>query len=245
MFYPKVIQAIPSVGETIKSLQKITTNGRDSSFSRSEVMIAAKNLKKLCIPKQPELLKEFISEARKICPNIEKNIPNFEKALNALDHIPLDRLSHPKEVLTFVDALIESGLAAQSDQGLIFLLGNTNSGKTSLVNTFKDFVEHPSDKPCSVLTKPDDNLIETQVLEVYDGLSLNGERTFKVEVDSTSSLPVLVNLKEEKVTKTELMKRKFHKITTLFTGRPEVINYNIAGLQLKIVDIGNCCLFRK
>ena len=109
------------------------------------------------------------------------------------------------------------------------------------LNTFTEFVAHPSEEPRSVLTNPDNGLMETQVLEVYDGLSLNGERTFKVEVDSTSSLPVLVNLKEEKVTKTELMKRKFHKITTLFTGRPEVINNNIAGLQLKIVDIGNCC----
>ena len=205
-------------------------------------MFAAKHLKGLCEEK-PALLNELITHVRTICPDIEKNIPDFAKALEALGHIPLNRFSHPKEVLLFLDALIESGTASQSDQGLVFVLGNTNSGKTSLVNTFKDFVEHPSDKPCSVLTKPDDNLIETQVLEVYDGLSLNGERTFKVEVDSSSSLPVLVNLKEEKrtATKTELMKRKFHKITTLFTGRPEVINNNIAGLQLKIVDIGNCC----
>ena len=250
IFYRQVALT-PSIEEAIGSLKRIKINGTESSIGRSEVMIAAKNLKKLCISKQPELLKEFISQVRKVCPDIEKKIPNFAKALNALDHIPLARLSNPKEVLTFVDALIESGLADQSDQGLIFVLGNTNSGKTSLVNTFKDFVEHPSEKPRSVLTTPDDNLIETQVLEVYDGLSLKQENAFKVELAGTS--PVLVNLKEVKktVTKTEFLKGRFHKLTNLLAGSvdgcvegsaecsPEVMKNNSnTGLQLKIVDLG-------
>ena len=169
-------------------------------------------------------MNELITHVRTICPDIEKNIPDFVKALDALGHIPLNRFSHPKEVLLFVNALIESGTASQSDQGLIFVLGNTNSGKTSLVNTFKDFVEHPSDKPCSVLTKPDDNLIETQVLEVYDGLSLKQEKDFKVEVASNSGLPVLVNLEETQKTMSE--------------------ENNTSGLQLKIVDLGNCFQLR-
>ena len=225
-------QRVSDVPEIIKSLKKMTT---ESSISSAEVMIAAKNLKGLC--EKPDLSKGFISQVRTLCPDIEKNIPDFAKALNALGHIPLNRFSHPKEVLLFVDALIESGTAAQSEQGLIFVLGNTNTGKTSLVNTFKDFVEHPTNKPCSVLTKPDDSLIETQVLEVYDGLSLKQGRVFKVEVDNTSSLPVLVNLKEEKT--------EFHKITTLLNEHPEVIDRNNAGLQLKIVDLGNSNHLRK
>ena len=221
----------------------LKTTTTDSSIDNSSEMTAARNLKELY--GKPDFAKEFITQVRTVCPDIVKTIPDFEKALNALVHIPLTRFAHPKEVLTYTEALIESGTAAQADQGLVFVIGNTNTGKTSLVNTFKDFVTHPSDKPCSVLTKPDDNLIETQVLEVYDGLSLNQEGTF--EVDRTSLRPVLVNLKEVKrtVTKTEFIKHQFHKITTLLTGSAEVVNNNNPGLQLKIVDLGNSNHLRK
>ena len=200
--------------KTIKSLQKLTTRGRESPITSAEVISAAADLKKLC--EQPDLLEGFIAQVKTSCPDIVKNIPDFEKALRALSHIPLSRFSHPREVLTFVNALIESGIASQSEQGLVFVLGNTSTGKTSLVNTFKDFVAHPSEKPSSVLTKPDDGLIETQVLEVYDGLSLKQEKAFQAELGSLSSAPVLVNLK--KIQKT--------------------VTKDTAGLQLKIVDLG-------
>ena len=60
-----------------------------------------------------------------------------------------------------------------------------------MVNTFKSFVESPSKEPTSVLTKPGDELIETQVSEVYDDLSLEQEKTFKVGLSSSSSAPTL------------------------------------------------------
>merc|ERR1712016_324560 len=120
-----------------------------------------------------------------------KEIPDLEKALDSLEIIPLERFSNPKEVLMFTEALIESGIAAQVERGLIFVLGNTNTGKTSLVNTFKSYVESPSKEPTSKLTKPNDNLIETQVLEVYDNLQFKQEKMFKVEVANVSSTPAL------------------------------------------------------
>ena len=175
----------------------------------------------------PGVVKSIVNEKR-----FDNNTPNFAVSIIApllqspiaLGHIPWKRFSHPKEVLTFVDALIESGIASQSEQGLVFVLGNTNTGKTSLVNTFKDFVAHPTENPRSVLTKPSDNLIETQVLEVYDGLSLKQEKDFKVELATTSGLPVLVNLEETQKTMSE--------------------ENNTSGLQLKIVDLGNCFQLR-
>ena len=123
-----------------------------------------------------------------------------------------------------MDALIESGIASQSEQGLIFVLGNTGTGKTSLVNTFKDFVANPSEKPRSGRTKPGDSLIETQVLEVYDGLSLKTEKGFKAELTSTSSSPAFVTLKEFEQTMNK--------------------NSDNSRLQLKIVDLGNYCQLR-
>ena len=89
----------------------------------SEVISAAKTLKKLC--EDPEQKKEFMEAVSRTCPELVKNIPDFAHALDALPYIPFDRLRNPKDVLTFVNALIESGMATQVDRGLIFTLGNT------------------------------------------------------------------------------------------------------------------------
>ena len=191
----------------IQSLKKVT-----SSSTSTEVMRAARSLKKLCA--HPKLKTEFIYKVKLECPDIVKEIPDFEKALDSLETIPLERFSNPKEVLIFTEALIESGIAAQVERGLVFVLGNTNTGKTSLVNTFKSYVESPSKEPTSKLTKPNDDLIETQVLELYDNLSLNQQKPFKVS-RSTSSAPTLVKLEEAE-------------------EAPE----KQEGLQLKIVDLG-------
>ena len=191
------------------------------SSTSTEVMSAAKNLEKLCA--RSEFRSDFISQVKADCPDILKVIPDFEKALDSLETIPLDRFSNPAEVLTFVDALINSGIAAQVERGLIFVLGNTNTGKTSLVNTFKSFVESPSKEPTSVLTKPGDDLIETQVLEVYDNLLLEQQKTIKVGLSSNSSAPTLVNLEEAQVAATNSSKKE--------------------RLKLKIVDLGKMKIF--
>ena len=176
-------------------------------------MAAAKRLKS--ISDQPDSIEAFIAKVKTDCPDLVEMVPDFAKALDALVHIPLDRFSNPKEVLTFTDALIESGIASQVERGLVFVLGNTNIGKTSLVNTFKNFVESPSEEPTSVLTEEDDNLIETQVLEVYDGLSLKQNKTFEVKMSGES--PVLVKLEE---------------------SVKSALDSQDQGLQLRIVDLG-------
>ena len=71
-----------------------------------------------------------------------------------------------------------------------------------------------------MLTKPGDHLIETQVLEVYDELSLNQDKTYKVELENNSSGPTLVKLDEEE-----------EKDPPEEAGKRE-------RLQLKLVDIG-------
>ena len=130
--------------KTIQSIQMLTTSRNESSVTSSEVMIAAANLRKLC--EQPDILKEFVHKVKVSCPGLEKEVPDFEKALDALIHIPINRLKSPKEVLTFLDDLIQSGGASQSEQGLVFVLGNTNAGKTSLVDTFVGYAADPSQK---------------------------------------------------------------------------------------------------
>ena len=215
----------------IQSLKKVTTGEMKSSTS-TEVMNAANNLKKLCA--RPEFRSDFISQVKADCPDIATDIPDFEKALDSLETIPLDRFSNPKEVLTFVDALINSGIAAQVERGLIFVLGNTNTGKTSLVNTFKSFVESPSMEPTSVLTEPGDDLIETQVLEVYDNLLLEQEKAFKVGLSSNSSAPTLVNLEEAQVAP---LWRRLLLLAATNSSKKE-------RLKLKIVDLGKMKSFK-
>ena len=142
---------------------------------------------------------------------------NLDHPFQALQaNIPLLGFQTPNDVLSYLDALIDSGIAAQVERGLIFVLGNTQTGKTSLVNTFKSFVESPLKEPTSVLTKPGDDLFETQVLEVYDNLSLKQEKTFKVS--KVTSAPTLVKLEEEQVAAKNDSKKE--------------------RLQLKIVDLG-------
>ena len=195
----------------IDSLRKCTTT---KTTGQSEVIMAAKRLKSMT--DKPGFIEAFIVLVKRDCPDLVEKVPDFAKALDALVHIPLDRFSNPKEVLTFTNALIESGIASQVERGLVFVLGNTNVGKTSLVNTFKNFVESPADEPASLLTEEGDNLIETQVLEVYDGLSLMQRKMFEVKTSGNS--PVLVKLEES--------------MKSAFDTRSQ-------GLQLRIVDLGN------
>ena len=53
----------------------------------------------------------------------------------------------------FITALIKSGVAAEVERGLIFVVGNSGVGKTSLVNTLDHFVKNPTENPESKLTK--------------------------------------------------------------------------------------------
>ena len=69
-----------------------------------------------------------------------------------------------------------------------------------------------------MLTKPGDHLIETQVLEVYDELSMNKDKTYKVELEGNSGGPTLVKLDENEESMEE-------------GGKKE-------RLQLKLVDMG-------
>ena len=93
------------------------------------------------------------------------------------------------------------------------------------MKTFESLVKSPSKEPTSVLTKPGDHLIETQVLEVYDELSLNQDKTYKVELEDNSSGPTLLKLDEDE--ENESLEE---------AGKRE-------RLQLKLVDMGEINLF--
>ena len=119
---------------TLNSIRKCSTEANTDENRSIEVIGAAKSLKKLC--QDPVQMKVFIDKVTRSCPELVKDIPDFALALDALAYIPFDRFVNPKDVLTFVDALIESGMATQVERGLLFVLGNTGAQRCL-------FIPHP------------------------------------------------------------------------------------------------------
>lgn len=63
-----------------------------------------------------------------------------------------------------------SGVAADEAEkfrGVIYVLGQSESGKTSFVRTFKQYIENPTNQPKAILTKKNRDL-HTQILETSD-----------------------------------------------------------------------------
>ena len=68
--------------------------------------------------------------------------PKMAGELNELAGIPLEKFSNTQSVRHYLEALVNSGVAAEEERGVIYVMGNTSVGKTSLVNTFKNYIEN-------------------------------------------------------------------------------------------------------
>ena len=136
-------------------------------------------------------------------------------------------------------------------------------GKTSLANTFAEFLKSPTEDSKPVLTKGTD-LEFTKVMQLYDGLSVNQKKDIKVQVEDLpqNGSVKLVKLKmgqeegKEDVTSSpsepqsagrrERFKRVFTSLFTRAGTNPnqetpapgESENDNKNDVQLKLVDMG-------
>ena len=104
-------------------------------------------------------------------------------------------------------------------------------GKSSLANTFARYLKSPKDIPTPVLTEDNQDLLCTQVMQLYDGLSISKMKDLSVQVEELtpsvklvkleSNLPVSVKVEESnqpaKVGKRQLIKNK---LSSLFTRAP-------------------------
>ena len=126
-------------------------------------------------------------------------------------------------------------------------------GKSSLANTFARYLKSPKDIPTPVLTEENPDLLCTQVMQLYDGLSINKMKELSVQVKELtpsvklvkleSNLPVIVeesNLpKSVKVGKRQHIKNK---LSSLFTKAPANKPLPEEPLpeefQVKMVDMG-------
>ena len=148
--------------------------------------------------------------------------PELSTKLSNLASIPLSKFTLTKDAIVYLDALIKSGVAADVERGVVFIMGKSGVGKSSFANTFKRFIENPGENPISVLTENNKQLLETQVLEVYDEIHLQQTKKLAINLESLSSKVKLVNFKEDEVSNDELSKRKQLKLQLLdFGGQHE------------------------
>ena len=68
--------------------------------------------------------------------------PSMRSKVKALAGVPIEKFSTTQAVSYYLKALISSGVAAEEERGVIVVMGNTSVGKTSLVNTFKRYIEN-------------------------------------------------------------------------------------------------------
>ena len=114
--------------------------------------------------------------------------------------MPLKNFKSKAKISSYLDAVIKSGIAADIQHGIVFLVGNTGVGKSSLANTLKAYIENPTDNPRPILagTGKYKDLLETQVLEVYNKVPFEQNQYQSVKQSKeTDSGPTLVDFVEE------------------------------------------------
>ena len=87
----------------------------------------------------------------------------------------LDDFKSMEEVYRYVDAIASSG-STEEAKGCVFVLGNTSSGKSSLVQTLQNYCNDRIKTPKPFLTGDEENKahLETRVLDIVGNLKLHG-----------------------------------------------------------------------
>ena len=108
------------------------------------------------------LLYQVLSENQEIKLEIENNCKRT------------NRFQSFDEAYVFIEDLLSSG-ATQEAKTTVCILGNTSAGKSSLVQTLREYCNNKSQKPRSILTGDPQNkqLLETKVLELIQDVKLN------------------------------------------------------------------------
>ena len=93
-------------------------------------------------------------------------LPDMRADLQCLTSTPLGETK--EEVNSYLEAVIKSGVATEAHREMLYILGNTGAGKTSLTKTYKSFLENPDQRPASILTQDHKELLRTRIAEVHN-----------------------------------------------------------------------------
>ena len=108
-------------------------------------------------------------------------------------------------------------------------------GKSSLANTFARYLRHPKDIPTPMLTQDNPDLLCTQVMQLYDGLSIDKMKDLSVQVEELTPSVKLVKLESNVPVKVGKRQRLKNKLASLYTRAPAE---TAEEFQLKMVDMG-------
>ena len=174
---------------------------------------------------------------------LQQAVPSLAEAINKTSKLPLEKFRSKYKISNYLDAVIKSGVAANIDHGIVFLLGNTSVGKSSLVNTLKAYIEKPSDNPSSILAGKGEHkdLLETQVLQVYEEVPFQRDQGLSIKVTSSEEGPDLVDFVEDALMGSEKTKEDKKSINIRLVdmgGHTELV---LAMRLRQIMRIGALC----
>ena len=92
-------------------------------------------------------------------------LPNLREEIQGLTSTPLGETQ--EEVNSYLEALIKSGVATDAHREMLYLLGNTGTGKTSLTETYKAFFNRPEKIPEPFLTEDHPQLQNTKIADIH------------------------------------------------------------------------------
>ena len=113
----------------------------------------------------------------------EAKVSKLMDVIQKNTELRLDDFKSMDEVYRYVDAIASSG-STEEAKGCVFVLGNTSSGKSSLVQTLRNYSKDKAKTPKPVLSGDEDNkaYLETRVLDIVENVKLhrNDQRQLKV-----------------------------------------------------------------
>lgn len=110
-------------------------------------------------------------------------IPSMSGLLQSMTPTPLASFTSPDSVLSYIEAVIQSGFATDAHREMLYILGNTSVGKTSLAETLKRYIHNPGSNIEPFLTEEHKHLEKTRVAEINKDTTMHGGHIPLVELE--------------------------------------------------------------
>ena len=116
-------------------------------------------------------------------------LPDLREGFQGLTNTPLGKTR--EDVNSYLEAVIKSGVATDANREMLYILGNTGTGKTSLTETYKSFLEDPNKDPTSVLSEDSPHLLRTRIAEVHKDAILPQIKTKTIQTEEKDDITLV------------------------------------------------------